>query len=321
MKCHRLIVLIAALMPFVLEAFAVEYRISMFNNGVQPDSASLHDSGSDVFAPDKAKYAAENGYDISEFVIDETAGVPSDYTRNSNATVGRLVYKRELNENRRWNALYVPFKIAVDEEFLAKYDVAYINAFCSYDINEDGVIDENDKIEMEAVLYTAPRTLRANYPYLIRAKGNSVDDRMLTIEYEGATLYYAYEYERELVTMNSRFVVKGTYKQLQPADILNSYVMVANGYWCCTDASLNPYRFYFNILNEDGESVVMNGTEFIAVRVEGEESEDDSTGIDYVPDALVAVEGIFDLQGRKIEEITEPGIYIIDGKKTLVKAE
>ncbi len=31
------------------------------------------------------------------------------------------------------------------------------------------------------------------------------------------------------------------------------------------------------------------------------------------------VEGIFDLTGRKIEKITKPGIYIINGKKTLVK--
>ena len=31
------------------------------------------------------------------------------------------------------------------------------------------------------------------------------------------------------------------------------------------------------------------------------------------------IKGIFDLTGRKIDEITEPGIYIINGKKTLVK--
>jgi hypothetical protein len=31
------------------------------------------------------------------------------------------------------------------------------------------------------------------------------------------------------------------------------------------------------------------------------------------------IKGIFDMTGRKIEEITKPGIYIIDGKKRLVK--
>ena len=31
------------------------------------------------------------------------------------------------------------------------------------------------------------------------------------------------------------------------------------------------------------------------------------------------VEGIFDLQGRKLENITAPGLYIVNGKKVLVK--
>ncbi len=35
--------------------------------------------------------------------------------------------------------------------------------------------------------------------------------------------------------------------------------------------------------------------------------------------APVVLEGIFDLTGRKLEEITAPGIYIINGKKVLVK--
>ena len=31
------------------------------------------------------------------------------------------------------------------------------------------------------------------------------------------------------------------------------------------------------------------------------------------------VKGIYDLQGRKINEITQPGIYIVDGEKVRVR--
>jgi hypothetical protein len=43
-----------------------------------------------------------------------------------------------------------------------------------------------------------------------------------------------------------------------------------------------------------------------------------TTGIENVESAE-AVKAIFDLTGRKVETIAAPGIYIIDGKKVLVK--
>lgn len=46
----------------------------------------------------------------------------------------------------------------------------------------------------------------------------------------------------------------------------------------------------------------------------------DVTGIDAVfGDAAAVAQSIYDLQGRRLEEISEPGIYIINGKKKLVK--
>ncbi|MBQ8271317.1 MAG: hypothetical protein IJZ22_08990 [Bacteroidaceae bacterium] len=51
-----------------------------------------------------------------------------------------------------------------------------------------------------------------------------------------------------------------------------------------------------------------------------------TTGIEDIEDdyrheeaAAEGVEGIFDLQGRRLNEITEPGIYIVNGEKVLVK--
>ncbi|MBR3907106.1 MAG: hypothetical protein IKJ61_03275, partial [Bacteroidaceae bacterium] len=43
------------------------------------------------------------------------------------------------------------------------------------------------------------------------------------------------------------------------------------------------------------------------------------TGINDVKGENSKVEGIYDLQGRKIEQITGPGLYIVNGKKVLVK--
>ena len=43
------------------------------------------------------------------------------------------------------------------------------------------------------------------------------------------------------------------------------------------------------------------------------------TGIDEVETENGTVKGIYDIQGRKIEQITAPGLYIVNGKKVLVK--
>jgi hypothetical protein len=44
-----------------------------------------------------------------------------------------------------------------------------------------------------------------------------------------------------------------------------------------------------------------------------------ASGIDEVKAEDGKVQGIFDLAGRRLNAITEPGIYIVDGKKVLVK--
>ena len=47
---------------------------------------------------------------------------------------------------------------------------------------------------------------------------------------------------------------------------------------------------------------------------------DGTTGVDEVVGNIgVAPEGIYDLSGRRIIEITEPGIYIVNGKKFIKK--
>jgi hypothetical protein len=44
------------------------------------------------------------------------------------------------------------------------------------------------------------------------------------------------------------------------------------------------------------------------------------TEIDEVEEEVNPVfEGIYDLQGRKLDEVTKTGIYIVNGKKVIIK--
>ena len=44
-----------------------------------------------------------------------------------------------------------------------------------------------------------------------------------------------------------------------------------------------------------------------------------TTGVDQITDNREQSTAIYDLTGRRVETITAPGIYIIDGVKVLVK--
>ncbi|MBQ4622133.1 MAG: hypothetical protein IJB28_05710, partial [Bacteroidaceae bacterium] len=123
-------------------------------------------------------------------ILDPTAtevtiidGVHNIASLTENMALEKLTYTRTLN-NLLWNALYVPFEIPVSQ-LIENYDIAYINAMHSYDMDDNGAID---KMEME-VVKIKEGTLHANYPYLIRAKNEEA--KAMEIVVENSTLYAA----------------------------------------------------------------------------------------------------------------------------------
>ncbi len=71
---------------------------------------------------------------------------------------------------------------------------------------------------------------------------------------------------------------------------------------------------YWNSQSADNVRTGSNGTPYKLVYV----CTEDATSIEDI-NADENVEGIFDLTGRRIEKVTNPGMYIINGKKVLVK--
>ena len=132
----------------------------------------------------------------------------------------------------------------------------------------------------------------------------------------------------------------------EDADDDKVYIVSAEGYYIVCrqwniDASNQGLKSPLGIeYKNDTEFYMMNGSQYFKVGpVDGNansyypycdapfsnaelwvlEEADNATGVEEVKSENGEVKGIYDLSGRKLSEITAPGIYIIGGNKILVK--
>jgi hypothetical protein len=261
---------------------------------------------------------------MREAVFNIVDGAYTEY-ENPEDKIGRIIYTRTLNT--AWNALYVPFQIELTEEFLANYDVAYINDIHSYDRNDDGDIDDWD---IEIVKIKKLAKLKANHPYVIRPKNDEAVN--LNINQIYSTLHSTAPDNRIDIACSSvykQYAVKGVYSKTQSGDLDNgNYVYAINkkGEWqkMGLETSLVPFRIYLTVKNSDGSPVEVD--EFasqIRMRVVGEEDENGTTFIyevevdEELKGENGKVNAVYDLQGHRVLEPKKGGIYIVNNKKVI----
>lgn len=238
-----------------------------------------------------------------------------------------ISYTRKLSKTNTWYALYVPFEIPVTEELLDDYDVAYFNDIHSYDeyvgdkadgiTGTDGVID---RMDMEVLRVQEGMTLNANYPYLIRAKHE--DALNMNIEVENTTLYKSVENTVSCSSVFMKFDVTGIYTTQTAGELKGEFDVYAmsGGGWkqaLNDEQQLKPFRLYLRLSTISGSPVKVaeSAMKAIRIRVDGE---DDTTGLEDSELKITDSKLIFDLQGRRVENPGK-GIYIVNGKKTVIK--
>jgi hypothetical protein len=256
----------------------------------------------------------EEGYIFELEIIDGEYG---DYTYDSEKTVGKLTYVRTLPAAEIWYPVFLPFDVPV-EALGEGFDVARINDLHTNFSQEDGSIE---KMWVEYIVRKSG-TLPAGKPFLVRAK--SSDNLEMSIVLEDVELYPASK--NSTITVASAITevtFEGVYESLDaPASTPSTRYMAVNaaGVWDEFDGySLNPFRvkMTLNILDEE-YYISSTASLSVGARVIGEENEDGTTVIYDVYDEA-AEDMIFDLQGRRVLETEKGGIYIIGGKKVLVK--
>lgn len=231
------------------------------------------------------------------------------FSQSEDKLYDSITYKRNF-KNTNWQALYVPFEIPVTEDFLTEYEVAYINNVHQRDYDDDGDVDNT---EIEAFKITKG-TLRANYPYLIRAK--EVGEKAIIVS--NTTLYATKENSIDCASVFSTYTFTGTYSRLS-SDVLpqsGGYYALSGGTFrlVADGSSLGAFRYYLHIVPRNGDTATK--IQAIRMRIMDEDGNEDITHVDDSEFVHSSEEVIYDLQGRKVFHPAH-GVYIVNGKKVI----
>ena len=223
-----------------------------------------------------------------------------------------ITYIRNF-EDTNWQSLYVPFEIpydTIEDDFV----VAYISDVHQFDDDNNGTID---RAQVEAVKMGGG-VLKANYPYLIRAK--EVGEKVITLP--NTTLYATEENSIDCSSVFDTYTFKGSYSMRSSSELPKEegYYVLTDGVWegLPAGASLGVFRLYMKIDSRDASAAIADRV--VEMRVVGD---DETTGVEDLEKTTKGQQStvICDLYGRRITNVEKlkGGIYIINDKKVLVK--
>ena len=209
----------------------------------------------------------------------------------------------------KWQPLYVPFRMSLEQLTGNGLSVA-----TPVDIE---VVDET--ITRLNVQKLKSGSSKANYPSLIRCES----DGEKTIELADVTLSAAKEGAIDCMSMTRYYVFNGVYQANKnlasnSEDAIN-YIIKDGGLVLRTDDDVPaPQSWYMNVTIRENpfggaDEPLSSDAKAMPIYVIGEGY---ATGIENVNAAEEhTLQGIYDLQGRKLSQEPESGIYIKDGKK------
>ena len=209
----------------------------------------------------------------------------------------------------KWQSLYVPFRMSLEQLTANGLSVA-----TPVDIE---VV--NETITRLNVQKLKSGSSKANYPSLIRCES----DGEKTIELADVTLSAAKEGAIDCMSMTRYYVFNGVYQANKnlasnSEDAIN-YIIKDGGLVLRNDDDVPaPQSWYMNVKIRQnpfggGNEPLSSDAKAMPIYVIGEGY---ATGIENVNAAKEHIQqGIYDLQGRKLNQEPESGIYIKDGKK------
>ena len=225
----------------------------------------------------------------------------ANFGKLANVTLKDRVFYKDGN----WNTLCLPFNLT--EEQIANSPLAEATIKQLYSANVTGT-----HVDMA---FSQATEITSDWFYIF--KWEEQGENIVNPVFNGVTIDYPYEDGPMIYTTDFKFWVMGNYSTVvaDPSkDEVYAYYLGADNKLRYSEepVNLHTFRLYFNFFKSD---VDPSAIEF-NLNFDGEES----TGIVEVDGARKAApEGTYNLQGVKINEPKQKGVYISNGRKVVVK--
>lgn len=240
--------------------------------------------------------------------IERTLVDGQTYDNDEEETTDIINYSRTY-KNTNWQAWYVPFDMTVTDDLLARFSFGKFA----------GTYTAGDEFFLTVAYLKLGDVMKANTPYFIKAKvADSSTPQVITLE--DTELKAADETGFIMLSAEKKVTIQGIYSaKVATAEDQDWYAYGGGLYRHPTvGQTLSPYRFFLTI--EDREDNPYSTTpapaEVKLLVLDDMETSIESLGDDMNHES----EAIYDLSGRRMNgNKLNKGIYIINGKKVLVK--
>ncbi|MCI6143789.1 MAG: hypothetical protein MR679_02200 [Bacteroidales bacterium] len=224
--------------------------------------------------------------------------------------VTNFTYKRNFTHTK-WQPLYVPFAIKSSEVLSQGIELACINNFHEYEDAEG-----QNKVVLEIKKVTSG-TLHPNTPFLIRA----IEAGEKTITMTNVALEEAKDAWISCASVTRYYYFNGTYQAISAGDLHADYdYTMTEGMLYHPEGTLSAQRWYLH--TEEREAIIeaesSEAPRSIEVRVIGEGEVTAIEDVTFITTpATDKAEGLYDLQGRRLNAEPTHGVYVKNGQKTI----
>ena len=235
------------------------------------------------------------------------------YDSKAEFTVTSLAYKRTFSHDK-WVAVYVPFEINCDN-LANDFEMAVVNNFHEYEQT-----DGSYNVVLEVKRMTSG-TIPALTPCVMRLKTEPAPATEKEIQLSNVPFSAAADNYIDCSSVTRYYKFTGSLAGKAANSLNGETDFVLNKgtlHKANTETTLKAQRWYLTATDRNGSSTSATMLRSITLRVIGG-SEGDVTGIEDVhvvtEKATSVREGIFDLQGRRLNSEPTNGIYIKNGVK------